>query len=59
MKHKPNCASNISCAVYHENGVCPGYKKCDCGADQVELAKDFKKTIEEIGKDLKKNLAGN
>lgn len=35
MKHKPNCSSNIRCAVYHENGVCPHPKKCDCGADRV------------------------
>ena len=33
-KHKPNCSSNISCAVYHANGVCPGYKPCDCGVEK-------------------------
>jgi len=33
-KHKPNCSSNIHCAVYHANGVCPGYKPCDCGVEK-------------------------
>lgn len=30
--HKPMCRLNISCAVYHENGICPD-RRCDCGAD--------------------------
>jgi hypothetical protein len=33
MRHKPNCSTNISCAVYHENGICPNPKPCDCGAE--------------------------
>lgn len=31
-QHKPDCASNINCAVYHKDGICPGYKHCDCDA---------------------------
>lgn len=27
----------MACAVYHENGICPGpYGKCDCGLDETE-----------------------
>ncbi len=30
--HKPGCMANVSCAVYHADGVCPGpYGKCTCG----------------------------
>ena len=32
-RHKPNCATNAHCAVFHADGVCPGYKSCDCGAE--------------------------
>lgn len=29
--HKAGCAANISCAVYHLDGICPGpYGKCTC-----------------------------
>lgn len=36
MKHKPMCKINMSCAVLHEDGICPGpYGKCDCGAELV------------------------
>ena len=36
MKHTSNCSSNISCAVYHADGVCPRYKQCNCGADNFQ-----------------------
>ncbi len=31
LQHKPNCSTNMRCAVYHADGICPGYKSCDCG----------------------------
>ena len=30
MKHEPYCKTNIQCLVYHSDGICPGYKECDC-----------------------------
>ncbi len=30
LLHKPWCASNIQCAVYHNNGICPDQKQCNC-----------------------------
>ena len=33
MRHKPDCATHMHCAVFHADGVCPGYKSCDCGAE--------------------------
>lgn len=36
MKHDPMCKINMSCAVLHEDGICPGpYGKCDCGAESA------------------------
>lgn len=37
-KYKPGCMALMSCAVYHEDGVCPGpYGKCTC--DQIQDSK--------------------
>lgn len=31
IQHKPGCMANLSCLVYHPDGVCPGpYGKCTC-----------------------------
>jgi hypothetical protein len=37
--HKPDCSSNIHCAVYHADGICPGYRGCDCGFESVSSKK--------------------
>lgn len=34
--HKPGCMANLSCLVYHPDGVCPGpYGKCTC--DEIKV----------------------
>lgn len=35
-QHKPDCSTNTECAVYHRDGVCPGYEDCDCGFEEPQ-----------------------
>lgn len=37
--HKPNCMANVTCAVFHADGVCPGpYGKCTCDGNETNVS---------------------
>jgi hypothetical protein len=42
MNHKPDCASNSSCAVSHVGGTCPDQRACDCTQSRPETNKNDK-----------------
>jgi len=56
MRHKPDCATHMHCAVFHADGICPGYKSCDCGVESPkevgELEKDWEKRFDECARGI-------
>ena len=45
-QHKPECASNTMCAVYHNNGICDDPKQCDCDHTPLQVIKKYGEEIE-------------
>lgn len=55
-QHKPGCLANMSCAVYHADGICPGpYGRCNCDSikDTSLIHTPLSQDIKQAHQDLK------
>lgn len=48
--HKPECATNLNCAVYHPDGVCDLVNECNCGNNEPKKwnIEKLRKTAKEL-----------